>query len=176
MKMLLDAGLLHGECMTVTGRTLAAEPGGTGVYPPGQDIVRPLSQPIKKNSHLVVMKGNVRPEGAVAKITGKEGLTFQGRARVFDGEERATAAILDGTVRAGDVVVIRYEGPKGGPGMREMLSPTGALMGRGLGGQVALITDAVSRAAAMALLLDISRRKPRWVDRSGCCARGHDHD
>ncbi len=141
MKMLLDAQLLHGECLTVTGRTLAQNLAVTAPYPPGQEVVRPLSQPIKKDSHLIVLKGNVAPEGAVAKITGKEGLTFQGRARVFDGEERATAAILDGTVRAGDVVVIRYEGPKGGPGMREMLSPTGALMGRGLGGSVALITD-----------------------------------
>ncbi len=141
MKMLLDADLLHGECLTVTGQTLAQNLAATGPYPKGQDVVRPLSDPIKKDSHLVVLKGNVAPEGAVAKITGKEGLTFQGRARVFDGEERATAAILNGTVRAGDVVVIRYEGPKGGPGMREMLSPTGALMGRGLGGQVALITD-----------------------------------
>ena len=141
MKMLLDADLLHGECLTVTGQTLAQNLAATGPYPKGQDIVRPLSDPIKKNSHLVVLKGNLAPEGAVAKITGKEGLAFQGRARVFDGEERATAAILNGTVRAGDVVVIRYEGPKGGPGMREMLSPTGALMGRGLGGRVALITD-----------------------------------
>jgi dihydroxy-acid dehydratase len=141
MKMLLDAQLLHGDCLTVTGRTLAQNLAATGVYPAGQDVVRPLSDPIKKDSHLVVLKGNVAPEGAVAKITGKEGLSFQGRARVFDGEERATAAILDGRVRAGDVVVIRYEGPKGGPGMREMLSPTGALMGRGLGGSVALITD-----------------------------------
>jgi dihydroxy-acid dehydratase len=141
MKMLLDAQLLHGDCLTVTGRTLAQNLAATGPYPAGQEVVRPLSQPIKKDSHLVVLRGNVAPEGEVAKITGKEGLTFQGRARVFDGEERATAAILDGTVRAGDVVVIRYEGPKGGPGMREMLSPTGALMGRGLGGSVALITD-----------------------------------
>ncbi len=141
MKMLLDAGLLHGECLTVTGATLAQNLISTGAYPPDQQIVRPLADPIKKDSHLIVLKGNVAPEGAVAKITGKEGLTFQGRARVFDGEERATAAILSGTVRAGDVVVIRYEGPKGGPGMREMLSPTGALMGRGLGGSVALITD-----------------------------------
>jgi dihydroxy-acid dehydratase len=141
MKMLLDAGLLHGECLTVTGATLAQNLIATGAYPPGQQIVRPLADPIKKDSHLIVLKGNVAPDGAVAKITGKEGLTFQGRARVFDGEERATAAILDGAVRAGDVVVIRYEGPKGGPGMREMLSPTGALMGRGLGASVALITD-----------------------------------
>jgi dihydroxy-acid dehydratase len=141
MKMLLTAGLLHGDCLTVTGQTLAQNLARTRPYPPGQEVVRPLSQPIKKNSHLVVLKGNLAPEGAVAKITGKEGLAFEGRARVFDGEERATAAILDGSVREGDVVVIRYEGPKGGPGMREMLSPTGALMGRGLGGRVALITD-----------------------------------
>ncbi len=141
MKTLLDAGLLHGECMTVTGRTLAENLAEVGTYVAGQDIVRPLSDPIKRDSHLVVLYGNVAPEGAVAKITGKEGLQFRGPARVFDGEEAATQAILDGAVRAGDVVVIRYEGPRGGPGMREMLSPTGAIMGRGLGNQVALITD-----------------------------------
>src|SRR5581483_5949172 len=112
-----------------------------GTYIAGQTVVRPLSDPIKKDSHLVVLYGNVAPEGAVAKITGKEGLSFTGRARVFDGEERATEAILKGAVHAGDVVVIRFEGPKGGPGMREMLSPTGAIMGRGLGAEVALITD-----------------------------------
>ena len=141
MRMLLEADLLHGDCLTVTGRTLQQNLDGIGPYPPGQDIVRPLADPIKKDSHLVILRGNLAPEGAVAKITGKEGLAFHGRARVFDGEEKATAAILDGTVRAGEVVVIRYEGPKGGPGMREMLSPTSALMGRGLGGEVALITD-----------------------------------
>ena len=141
MKTLLDAGLLHGECMTVTGATLAHNLAGVGAYPAGQDIIRPISNPLKKTSHLVVMYGNLAPDGAVAKITGKEGLAFAGPARVFDGEERATAAILSGAVRAGDVVVIRYEGPKGGPGMREMLSPTGALVGRGLGAKVALITD-----------------------------------
>ncbi|MFO7276438.1 MAG: dihydroxy-acid dehydratase [Pseudomonadota bacterium] len=141
MRMLLDAGLLHGDCLTVTGRTLAENLAQVGTYIAGQDIVRPLSNPLKKDSHLVVLYGNVAPEGAVAKITGKEGLAFEGRARVFDGEERATQAILDGVVRPGDVVVIRYEGPKGGPGMREMLSPTGAIMGRGLGDKVALITD-----------------------------------
>lgn len=141
MKMLLDGGLLHGDCLTVTGRTWAENLARTGTYVAEQDIVRPLSDPIKKDSHLVVLYGNVAPEGAVAKITGKEGLSFTGRARVFDGEERATQAILDGAVRAGDVVVIRYEGPRGGPGMREMLSPTGAIMGRGLGDAVALITD-----------------------------------
>jgi dihydroxy-acid dehydratase len=141
MKRLLDAGLLHGECLTVTGRTLAENLRDVADYPPGQDIVRPLSEPIKKDSHLVVMYGNLAPEGAVAKISGKEGLRFAGVARVFDGEERATAAILAGKVKPGDVVVIRYEGPRGGPGMREMLSPTGAIMGRGLGDKVALITD-----------------------------------
>ncbi|HXS26572.1 MAG TPA: dihydroxy-acid dehydratase [Steroidobacteraceae bacterium] len=141
MRMLLDAGLLHGECLTVTGRTLAENLAGVGTYVAGQDIVRPLSHPIKKDSHLIVLYGNVAPDGAVAKLSGKEGLAFTGRARVFDGEERATAAILSGAVRAGDVVVIRYEGPKGGPGMREMLSPTSAIMGRGLGDKVALITD-----------------------------------
>jgi dihydroxy-acid dehydratase len=141
MKMLLDAGLLHGECLTVTGRSLAENLADIGTYIAGQEVVRPLSAPIKKDSHLVVLYGNVAPDGAVAKITGHEGLKFQGRARVYDGEEAATRAILAGQVKAGDVVVIRYEGPKGGPGMREMLSPTGAIMGRGLGNQVALITD-----------------------------------
>ena len=141
MKMLLEAGLLHGDCLTVTGRTLRENLAETGMYLANQDIVRPLSDPVKKDSHLVVLYGNVAPEGAVAKISGKEGLKFSGRARVFDGEERATQAILDGAVREGDVVVIRHEGPKGGPVMREMLSPTGAIMGRGLGSQVALITD-----------------------------------
>ena len=141
MKMLLDQGLLHGDCLTVTGRTLAENLAGVGRYPAGQDIVRGFDAPIKPESHLVVLYGNVAPEGSVAKITGKEGLSFTGRARVFDGEERATAAILAGKVKAGDVVVIRHEGPRGGPGMREMLSPTGAIMGRGLGDKVALITD-----------------------------------
>ena len=141
MKRLLDAGLLHGECMTVTGDTLAGNLAGVADYPAGQDIVRPMADPIKKDSHLVILYGNCAPEGAVAKISGKEGLRFTGRARVFDGEERATQAILDGRVKAGDVVVIRHEGPRGGPGMREMLSPTGAIMGRGLGNDVALITD-----------------------------------
>jgi dihydroxy-acid dehydratase len=141
MKMLLDEGLLHGECLTVTGRTLAEDLAGAGRYPAGQDVVRGFADPIKRDSHLVVMYGNLAPEGAVAKITGKEGLRFEGTARVFDSEEQSLQAILDGTVRAGDVVVIRYEGPRGGPGMREMLSPTGAIMGKGLGDRVALITD-----------------------------------
>jgi dihydroxy-acid dehydratase len=141
MKMLLDAGLLHGQCLTVTGRSLAANLAQAGTYPANQEIVRPLSSPFKKDSHLVILYGNVAPEGAVAKISGQEGLAFSGPARVFEGEEEATQAILAGVVQPGDVVVIRNEGPKGGPGMREMLSPTGAIMGRGLGAQVALITD-----------------------------------
>jgi dihydroxy-acid dehydratase len=141
MKDLLGAGLLHGECLTVTGKTLAQNLRRVKPYPAGQQIVRPLSQPIKAESHLVVLYGNLAPEGAVAKITGKEGLRFSGRARVFEGEEATLQAILDGTVVAGDVIVVRYEGPRGGPGMREMLSPTAAIMGKGLGDKVALITD-----------------------------------
>jgi len=141
MKALLNAGLLHGDCLTVTGKTLAENLAEAPDYPEGQAIIKPLGQPIKKDSHLVILRGNLAPEGAVAKITGKEGLTFTGRARVFDCEELALKAILDGTVVAGDVIVIRYEGPKGGPGMREMLSPTAAVMGKGLGQSVALITD-----------------------------------
>ncbi|HTW73660.1 MAG TPA: dihydroxy-acid dehydratase [Steroidobacteraceae bacterium] len=141
MGRLLAAGLLHGDCLTVTGRTVAQNLADVGDYPEGQQIIRPLSAPLKRDSHLVVLYGNVAPQGAVAKITGQEGLTFTGRARVFDGEEAATAAILGDRVRPGDVIVIRYEGPRGGPGMREMLSPTSAISGRGLGGRVALITD-----------------------------------
>ena len=141
MKRLLERGLLHGDCLTVTGKTVAENLRGVRDYPAGQKIIHSFDDPIKKDSHLVVLRGNVAPEGAVAKISGKEGLSFSGRARVFEGEEAATRAILDGKVKAGDVVVIRYEGPVGGPGMREMLSPTGAIMGRGLGDQVALITD-----------------------------------
>jgi dihydroxy-acid dehydratase len=141
MRTLLGAGLLHGDCLTVTGRTLATNLRRVKPYPKGQQIIRPLADPIKPDSHLVVMYGNLAPEGAVAKITGKEGLRFSGRARVFDGEEATLQAILDGVVTAGDVVVVRYEGPRGGPGMREMLSPTAAIMGRGLGDKVALVTD-----------------------------------
>jgi dihydroxy-acid dehydratase len=141
MKRMLDAGYLYGDCMTVTGRTLAENLAGVADYPEGQDIVRNFDNPIKPNSHLAILYGNVAPEGAVAKISGKEGLHFEGRARVFHSEEEALHAILDGSVVAGDVIVIRYEGPKGAPGMREMLSPTGAIMGRGLGKDVALITD-----------------------------------
>ena len=141
MRDLLDRGLLHGNCLTVTGKTLAENLAGVRPYPKGQTIVRSFEDPIKPDSHLVVLYGNVAPEGAVAKITGKEGLDFTGKAKVFDGEELATKAILAGKVKAGDVVVIRYEGPRGGPGMREMLSLTGAIMCLGLGDKVALITD-----------------------------------
>jgi dihydroxy-acid dehydratase len=141
MKRLLDRGLLHGDVMTVTGETLAHNLEDAGDYPAGQDVIRPFDRPVKRSSHLVILRGNLAPEGAVAKISGKEGERFSGRARVFDREETALKSILDGRIVKGDVVVIRYEGPKGGPGMREMLSPTSAIMGRGLGAEVALITD-----------------------------------
>ena len=141
MKDLLAAGLLHGDVMTVTGKTLRQNLAAFKPYPKGQQIIRPIADPIKKESHLVILKGNLAPEGGVAKITGKEGLRFEGRARVFDSEEKALQAILAKKIRKGDVIVIRYEGPKGGPGMREMLSPTSAVMGLGLGKEVALITD-----------------------------------
>ena len=142
MKILLEAGLLHGDCMTVTGKTLAENLANSPLeYPEGQDVIRPLDNPIKKDSHLRILYGNLAPEGAVAKITGKEGNSFTGRARVFDCEEDAMTAILEGKIVDGNVIVIRREGPKGGPGMREMLGPTSAVMGRGLGDKVALITD-----------------------------------
>jgi dihydroxy-acid dehydratase len=141
MKTLLDAGLLYGDALTVTGQTMAQTLKGVQPYPAGQTIIQPLDQPIKKDSHLVILRGNLAPEGAVAKISGKEGLSFTGKAIVFESEERALKAILNGTVKAGHVVIIRSEGPKGGPGMREMLSPTSAIMGKGLGKEVALITD-----------------------------------
>lgn len=142
MKMLLGAGLLHGDCLTVTGKTMAENLANSPLeYRAGQDVIRPLDNPIKKDSHLRILYGNLAPEGAVAKITGKEGEAFTGRARVFDSEEESMKAILDGKIVAGDVIVIRREGPKGGPGMREMLGPTSAVMGRGLGDSVALITD-----------------------------------
>ena len=141
MKMLLDKGLLHGDCLTVTGKTLAENLADIKPYPAEQDIIHDFDNAIKATSHLVILKGNLAPEGAVAKLTGKEGLVFTGTARVFHSEEEALEAILGGTVVKGDVIVIRYEGPRGGPGMREMLSPTSAVMGKGLGNDVALITD-----------------------------------
>ena len=141
MKRMLAAGMLHGDVMTVTGKTLAQNLQDVADYPDGQDVILPFDQPIKKDSHLVVLHGNLAPSGSVAKITGKEGLRFEGTARVYQGEEGALAGILNGEVKAGEVIVIRYEGPRGGPGMREMLSPTSAVMGKGLGKDVALITD-----------------------------------
>lgn len=141
MKRLLDKGLLHGDCLTVNGKTIAENLLDTEDYPAGQEIIMPFDKPLKADSHLRILRGSIAPTGAVAKISGQEGTRFTGKARVFDSEEDSMAAILDGTVVAGDVVVIRYEGPKGGPGMREMLSPTSAIMGRGLGNDVALITD-----------------------------------
>ncbi len=141
MKALLDQGLLHGDCLTVTGKTLAENLADVKPYPVGQTIIRALDNPIKKESHLIILYGNLATEGSVAKITGKEGLVFTGIAKVYETEEEALKSILDGEIVKGDVIVIRYEGPKGGPGMREMLSPTAAVMGQGLGNEVALITD-----------------------------------
>ena len=141
MKMLLDQGLLHGDCLTVTGRTVAENLRNVKPYPKDQDVIHGFENPIKPTSHLVVFYGNLAPLGGIGKITGKEGEKFSGTARVFDSEETSLQAILAGKIKKGDVVVIRYEGPKGGPGMREMLSPTSAISGRGLGNDVALITD-----------------------------------
>ena len=141
MKRLVEEGLMDGGLLTVTGKTLRENLRGVKPYPKGQTVIRPLADPIKKDGHLVVLRGNLAPEGAVAKISGHEGLRFEGRAIVFESEETALAAILKGTVKKGHVVVIRNEGPRGGPGMREMLSPTSAISGRGLGADVALITD-----------------------------------
>ena len=130
MKSLLENGFLHGECLTVTGKTLRENLENVKPYPNGQKVIRSYDNPIKRDSHLVVLRGNIAPEGAVAKITGHEGLSFEGSAKCFQGEEAALKAILDGDVVAGDIVVVRYEGPKGGPGMREMLSPTSAINGK----------------------------------------------
>ncbi len=142
MRMLVEEGLMHGDCLTVTGRTMKENLRKSKiVYPKGQTIIRPLSDPIKKDSHLVIFRGNLCPEGAVGKISGKEGLKFVGKAIVFESEETALQAILHDKVKKGHVIIIRMEGPKGGPGMREMLSPTSAIMGKGLGKDVALITD-----------------------------------
>jgi dihydroxy-acid dehydratase len=141
LNILLKAGLLHGDCLTVTGKTVKENLRGVGPYPKGQDIVHSVKKPIKENSHIVILKGNLASGGAVAKISGKEGHTFTGKAIVFNSEEESLKAILNGKVKKGHVIVIRYEGPRGGPGMREMLAPTSAIMGKGLGDDVALITD-----------------------------------
>ena len=141
MKTLLDKGLLHGECITVTGKSLAENLSNVKPYSDNQNIIRSFENPIKSTSHLRILYGNLASEGAVAKITGKEGTSFEGKARVFNSEEEGVEAILNKSIEAGDVVVIRYEGPKGGPGMREMLKPTSAIMGQGLGDKVGFITD-----------------------------------
>ena len=141
MKILLDAGMLHGDCLTVTGNTVSENLKDVKPYSKDQKIIMPLKNPIKKDSHLRILRGNLAPDGSVAKITGKEGLIFQGKAKTFACEEDALQAVLNDNIIEGDVIVIRYEGPKGGPGMREMLAPTSAVMGKGLGGKVALITD-----------------------------------
>jgi dihydroxy-acid dehydratase len=141
LKMLLDKGLLHGDCMTVTGKTVAENLANVGNYAADQDVVRPFANPIKADSHLRILRGNLAPEGSVAKISGKEGNAFTGKAIVYESEEDSLKGILSGEVKDGHVIVIRNEGPKGGPGMREMLGPTSAVMGKGLGKTIALITD-----------------------------------
>ena len=141
MKMMLKEDLLHGDCLTVTGKTLAENLQEVSPYPDNQKIILPLSKPVKDSSHLRILYGNLAPEGAVAKITGKEGTLFTGNAKVFNSEEEGMSAILEEKIVEGDVVVIRFEGPQGGPGMREMLKPTSAIMGQGLGDKVAFITD-----------------------------------
>ena len=141
MKLMLEKGLLHGDCLTVTGQTLEENLEAVMPYPNGQKIILPISKPVKDSSHLRVLYGNLAPEGAVAKITGKEGTVFTGTAKVFNSEEEGMAAILEKKITEGDVVVIRFGGPQGGPGMREMLKPTSAIMGQGLGDKVAFITD-----------------------------------
>ena len=141
MKILLDKKLLHGDCLTVTGKSLKDNLKNISPYKKNQKIIMPFNKPIKKNGHLIILKGNLSPQGSVAKITGKEGSFFSGRAKVYNSEELALKDILDDKIKKGTVIVIRYEGPVGGPGMREMLSPTSAVMGKGLGKDVALVTD-----------------------------------
>jgi dihydroxy-acid dehydratase len=142
MKMLLEQGLIHGQCLTVTGKTVAENLARVPSAPPaGQDVLRPWGNPIYAEGHLSILRGNLAPEGAVAKVSGIEIHEITGPARVFDSEEACMDAIMSDRIRPGDVLVIRYEGPKGGPGMREMLAPTGALIGKGLGNAVGLLTD-----------------------------------
>jgi dihydroxy-acid dehydratase len=141
MKYLLEKGYLTGDCLTVTGRTLAENLADLPDLSEGQDVIRPVENPIKQTGHIRILRGNLAPDGAVAKITGKEGLRFSGPAKVFDSEEEMLAALERRQIEKGDVVIIRYEGPKGGPGMPEMLTPTSAIMGAGLGADVALMTD-----------------------------------
>jgi dihydroxy-acid dehydratase len=142
MKLLLDAGLMHGDCITITGRTLAEELEDVPSVPsPDQDVIRPLDKALYNEGHLAILKGNLAPEGCVAKITGLKNPVITGPARVFDDEQSAMDTILDNRINPGDVLVLRYLGPKGGPGMPEMLAPTSALIGKGLGESVGLVTD-----------------------------------
>jgi dihydroxy-acid dehydratase len=141
MKYLLEKGLMDGDCLTITGKTLGENLAAAPALKAGQEVVATIEKPIKKTGHIQILRGNLAPDGAVAKITGKEGQRFEGPAKVFDGEEDMLAALEQKRVMAGRVIVIRHEGPVGGPGMREMLSPTSAVMGKGLGKEVALITD-----------------------------------
>ena len=141
MKYLLNEDLINGDCMTVTGKTIAGNLADIDPISTDQDVIKPLNKPIKETGHLCILKGNFAPDGSVAKITGKEGLTFSGPAKVYDSEEDMLAALKDNKIEKGDVIIIRYEGPKGGPGMPEMLTPTSAIMGAGLGNDVAMITD-----------------------------------
>ena len=141
MKYLLEQEMLHGDCMTVTGKTLAENVASLPGLTEDQEVIRPVDNPIKPTGHIQILYGNLAPDGAVAKITGKEGSVFQGTANVFDSEEEMVAALEEKKINKGDVVIIRYEGPKGGPGMPEMLTPTSAIMGAGLGKDVALLTD-----------------------------------
>jgi dihydroxy-acid dehydratase len=141
MKYLLEKGLINGACLTVTGKTIADNLADLPGLSEGQEIIRPLEKPIKETGHIQILRGNLAPEGSVAKITGKEGLVFTGTANVFDAEEDMLAALEQGNIKKGDVIIIRFEGPKGGPGMPEMLTPTSAIMGAGLGQDVALMTD-----------------------------------
>jgi len=142
LRMLLDHDLIHGECMTITGRTLGDELASVAPEPrPDQEVIRPWSRPVYRQGHLAILRGNLAPEGCVAKIAGLKQRSITGPARVFDSEPACLDAIMAGKIRAGDVIVIRYEGPQGGPGMREMLAPTSALIGQGLGESVGLITD-----------------------------------
>jgi dihydroxy-acid dehydratase len=141
MKYLLEKGLINGDCLTVTGQTIAENLADLPRLSQGQEIIQPLEKPIKSTGHIQILRGNLSPEGSVAKITGKEGLVFTGTANVFDAEEDMLTALEQGNIKKGDVIIIRYEGPKGGPGMPEMLTPTSAIMGAGLGQDVALMTD-----------------------------------
>jgi dihydroxy-acid dehydratase len=172
MKMLLTRGLLHGECMTITGKTVAENLKDIPADPPrDQDVIRQWDNPVYAQGHLAILKGNLATEGAVAKITGVKNPQITGPARVFDSEEAAMDAILKGQIRAGDILVIRFEGPKGGPGMREMLSPTSAIIGAGLGDSVGLITDGRFSGGTYGMVWATWRPKPTWVVPSHWCMK-----